>query len=199
MQPCAACREEGPHFSRAVAFGAYDNELRDLIHLLKYENVRPAADFLARALSEAILKLKLTDAVLMVPVPLYRSKKRQRRFNQAEVIARLALKRLGQPEIQFAGDLLKRIRPTQSQTGLTRPQRRDNVRGAFQVVHPNKARDRSILLVDDVLTTGTTANECARVLRRAGADKVYVATVARTLKISGRHLNSESESGVLVH
>ena len=197
MQPCAACREDVPHFSRAVAFGAYDNELRDLIHLLKYEHVVPAAGFLAALLSEAIPKLKLTDAVLMVPVPLYRSKRRQRRFNQAEVIARLAL-RSGQPEIQFAGDLLKRIRPTQSQTGLTRPQRRDNVRGAFQVVHPNKVRDRSILLVDDVLTTGTTANECARVLRKAGADKVYVATVARTLKMSDRHLNNEPEPGALV-
>jgi ComF family protein len=196
-QACNACQQEIPHFDKAVAFGAYDNELRDLIHLLKYEHVRPAGDFLARLLGEAILKLKITGPVLVVPVPLYRSKRRQRRFNQAEVIARLAFKRLRGADIEFVGDVLKRVRPTQSQIGLTRPQRRENVRGTFQVVHQSKVRNRSILLVDDVLTTGTTANECARVLRKAQAEKVYVATVARTLKISGGSID-EGESGVVV-
>ncbi|HEY5029285.1 MAG TPA: phosphoribosyltransferase family protein, partial [Candidatus Angelobacter sp.] len=73
-------------------------------------------------------------------------------------------------------------RETASQTGLTRHQRRANVRGAFAVLRPEKVKGRSILIVDDVMTTGTTAGECARVLRRAGAKEVFVATVARATK-----------------
>jgi predicted amidophosphoribosyltransferase len=79
-------------------------------------------------------------------------------------------------------DLLERTRETQSQIGLTRHQRRENLRGAFRAKDREKISGREILLVDDVFTTGTTAFECARVLRRAGAARVWVATVARTLK-----------------
>jgi predicted amidophosphoribosyltransferase len=78
--------------------------------------------------------------------------------------------------------VLERHRETQSQTGLTRHQRRENIRGAFAVARPDLIAGREVLLVDDVFTTGTTVSECARVLRRAGASKIYVATVARTLK-----------------
>jgi ComF family protein len=134
-------------------------------------------------LADAIRKLKLAEPVLVVPVPLHASKRRQRRFNQAELIARAALKELSENNLEFATKVLIRVKPTVSQIGLTRPQRRENIRGAFQVVHPNRVKGRSILLVDDVLTTGTTASECARVLRKAGAEQVWVATVARTLKI----------------
>jgi predicted amidophosphoribosyltransferase len=82
--------------------------------------------------------------------------------------------------------VLVRTRETASQTGLTRHQRRANVRGAFAVVKPEKIKGRSILVVDDVMTTGTTAGECARVLRRAGAKEVFVATVARATKEAAR-------------
>ena len=78
--------------------------------------------------------------------------------------------------------VLERRRETQSQIGLTRHQRRENLRGAFAVARPKEIAGREILLVDDVFTTGTTVSECARVLLRAGASKVFVATVARTLK-----------------
>ena len=81
-------------------------------------------------------------------------------------------------------DTLVRHRETASQVGLTRHQRRENLRGAFGVVDPERIMTRNVLLVDDVYTTGTTVSECARVLRRAGASRVYVATVARTLKIN---------------
>ena len=86
---------------------------------------------------------------------------------------------------QFAADMLERTRPTVSQIGLTRPQRVENIRGAFRVRYPSRVSGRNVLLLDDVLTTGTTVSECARILRKAGADKVWVATVARTLKESG--------------
>lgn len=182
---CPACQESRPEFVKATAYGAYDGELRELIHLLKYEQVVPAAGVLGRMLAEAIEKLGLGgDSVLVVPVPLHRSKRRQRGFNQAELIVRAALKRNAFPNLQLATGLLERTRSTASQIGLTRPQRADNIRGAFRVKHLNRMAEQ-ILLVDDVMTTGTTANECARILRKAGAQKVWVATVARTLRESG--------------
>jgi len=184
-QICFACQESRPHFIKAAAYGAYDGELRELIHLLKYEQVEPAAGVLGQMLSDAIHKLgPIADSIVMVPVPLHRSKRRHRGFNQAELIARAALKGHVFP-CELDGNLLERTRPTVSQIGLTRPQRLENIRGAFRVRHLSRVAGRNVLLVDDVLTTGTTASECARILRRAGAEKVWVATVARTLKESG--------------
>jgi ComF family protein len=184
-QICSACQESRPHFVKAAAYGAYDGELRELIHLLKYEQVEPAAGVLGRMLAQAIHKLgPIADSILVVPVPLYRSKRRERGFNQAELIARAALKGAGFC-CELRADVLERTRPTVSQIGLTRAQRIENIRGAFRVPHLNRVAGRAVLLVDDVLTTGTTASECARVLRKAGAEKVLVATVARTLKESG--------------
>jgi ComF family protein len=184
-QICPACQEARPLFVKAVAYGAYDGELRELIHLLKYERVTPAAVVLGRMLAEAIQKLGAdADPILMVPVPLHRSKRRQRGFNQAELIAGAALKN-NASRCELGTNVLERTRPTVSQIGLTRPQRMENIRGAFRVRHLSKVAGRAVLLVDDVLTTGTTASECARILRKAGANKVWVATVARTLKESG--------------
>jgi ComF family protein len=184
IQTCEACRETRPQFEKACAYGPYDGELRELIHLLKYEQVTPAAVILGGLLAAAIAKLEIRQPVLMVPVPLHSSKRRQRRFNQAELIARAALKGIALPGTELATNLLVRQRATVSQIGLTRPQRAENIRGAFRVQHPERIAGRSVLLVDDVLTTGTTASECGRVLRKAGAEKVWVATVARTLKNS---------------
>jgi len=184
-QICPACQESRPHFAKAAAYGAYDDGLRDLIHLLKYERVVPAAVVLGRMLSEAIQKLgPAADSILVVPVPLHRSKRRERGFNQAELIVRAALKNCAFRS-DLGVDVLERTRLTVSQIGLTRPQRVENIRGAFRVRHADKVAGRKVLLVDDVLTTGTTASECARILRKAGAEEVWVATVARTLKESG--------------
>lgn len=183
-QLCGACQQSPPLFAKATAFGAYEGQLRELIHLYKYDRVLPAVGLLGGMLAGAIEKLSLPGSwpLLMVPVPLHSSKRRQRGFNQSEELARAALKKLGRPSIQLAGKLLVRERATISQIGLTRPQRAENIRGAFRVVHRSSVEGQSVLLVDDVLTTGTTASECARVLRKAGAESVFVATVARTLK-----------------
>jgi ComF family protein len=186
---CLLCQRADPPFERAVAYGAYDGELRDLIHVLKFQQVRPAATVLGRMLAETIANLEQAmpvGTVAVVPVPLYRRKQAQRGFNQAETIARSALKQLSRPKrFELCAEVLLRRRETGSQIGLTRHQRRENLRGAFGVSDPTQILKRDILLVDDVLTTGTTASECARVLLRAGAARVWVATVARTLKISG--------------
>jgi ComF family protein len=182
-QLCPACQETRPHFAKAAAYGAYAGGLRELIHLLKYERVEPAAVVLGRMLGEAIQKLSISaDSILVIPVPLHSAKRRERGFNQAKLIACAALKKNAFAGVELATDVLERTRPTVSQIGLTRPQRVENIRGAFRVRHPSRVSGRNVLLVDDVLTTGTTVSECARILRKAGAEKVWVATVARTLK-----------------
>ena len=182
---CFSCSQERPAFTRAAAYGSYDEGMRDLIHLLKYDRVRPAAPILGRMLAEVIATLspEFTADPVVIPVPLHPSKVRQRGFNQSELIARAALKLHpaaldGKPNVSA----LIRQKNTISQTGMTPAQRRENVRGAFAVVRPSDIAGRDVLLVDDVMTTGTTVSECARVLRRAGAERVFVATVARVLK-----------------
>jgi ComF family protein len=182
---CGLCQRLEPPFAKAAAYGSYESGLRDLVHMLKYQGVRPAANVLGRMLAEVITGLEpcWTDAhVLVIPVPLFPAKLRRRGFNQAELIARVALKLSPSREQYLSSEVLERSRDTQSQIGLTRHQRRENLRGAFRVKDHEKISGREILLVDDVFTTGTTASECARVLRRAGAARVWVATVARTLK-----------------
>lgn len=195
---CGICRRLEQPYVKAAAYGGYDGGLRDLIHMLKYEGVRPAANVLGRMLSEVLAGLEPSFAeasLLVIPVPLHRSKMHQRGFNQAEAIARVALKlaHCGERYTIVTG-VLERVRATQSQIGLTRHQRRENLRGAFQVSHPEKVSGCDILLVDDVFTTGTTAGECARVLRRAGARRVWVATVARTLKSEAQFAHLEPDT-----
>ena len=194
---CPVCRRIQLPFTKAVAYGSYEGGLRELIHLLKYGGVPPAAGVLGRMLSEAIAALEPRlgpQPVAVIPVPLHKSKRRQRGFNQAELIARAALKLQPAPgRLVLANEVLQRQRETQSQIGLTNHQRRENMRGAFAVVRPGEVNAREVLLVDDVYTTGTTVSECARVLRRAGASRVWVATVARTLKLATRHAVIEGD------
>jgi ComF family protein len=183
---CGLCRRLEPAFQRAAAYGSYDSGLRELIHLLKYEGVRPVANLLGRMMNEVIAGLAPYfegDGVVVVPVPLHASKSRERGFNQSELIVRAALKRPPlERQFRIEAGVLERWRFTESQTGLSRHRRQENIRGAFKVALPEKVIGREVLLVDDVFTTGTTVSECARILRRAGATRVFVATVARVLK-----------------
>jgi ComF family protein len=195
---CGLCRRLEPPYVKATAYGSYESGLRELIHLLKYNQVRPAANVLGRMLVEAVEDLQPLfggTELLVVPVPLHSTKLRQRGFNQSELIARAALKvKPSAGRFQSSPGLLKRRRETKSQIGLSRHQRRENIRGAFVVTRPLEMLGREVLLVDDVFTTGTTVSECARILRRAGASKVYVATVARTLKTEAQHAIRETET-----
>ena len=194
LRRCPVCRRLERPFSRAVAYGSYEGGLRELVHLLKFNRVRPAANVLGRMLAEALTSLDQSfepaglfdrGRIAVIPVPLYKSRRRQRGFNQAELIARAALKAYpARARLQLLPDVLLRTRDTHSQIGLTSHQRRENLRGAFAVPRAAEVTGREVILVDDVYTTGATASECARVLRRAGASRVYVATVARTLKLA---------------
>ena len=200
LRRCPVCRRVERPFERAVAYGRYDGGLRELIHLLKYQGVRPAAKVLGRMLADAIVSLDSAfhqERVLVIPVPLFRGKRRQRGFNQAEMIVREALSiSTAKTRLEVATEILARTRDTHSQIGLTSHQRRENMRGAFKVMRAEEVTGREVLLVDDVYTTGTTVSECAKVLRRAGAVKVWVATVARTLKMASKYVEIEPSEAV---
>ena len=177
-QLCRACRLAPPSFVRAVSFGTYEGRMRAAIHALKYDRIHPAARRLGSMLAAAIAQLA-PDApaeMLVVPVPLHRTKHKQRGFNQARALAKSAIDALhvSHPgwHLTLAPTTLMRLRSTESQAGLTPRQRRQNVRGAFKVSDPSAVQGKNILLVDDILTTGATARAAAQSLMRAGAAAV---------------------------
>ena len=187
---CRSCRLAPPPFTRAVSYGLYEGRMRDAIHALKYNRLHPAAHGLGRLLAESIAQLadEAPSELLVVPVPLHRSKYAQRGFNQARALAREALNHLRRThpdwQLTLAPSALMRLRATESQAGLTPRQRRINVRGAFSVSDPSAVTMKHVLLVDDILTTGATARSAARALAQAGAASIWVATLARARRSS---------------
>jgi len=175
---------------RAVAYGPYQGRMRAAIHALKYDGLRPAAQGLGRMLAQAIAQLadEAPGEMLVVPVPLHRSKYAERGFNQARSLAVYALKSLGKTHPQWrltlASKTLMRLRATRSQAGLGPHARRQNVRGAFVVSDPAAVSARHVLLIDDIFTTGATVRASAQALLRAGAASVWVATLARAGRVN---------------
>jgi ComF family protein len=184
---CRPCRVQPPDFEKAVAHGTYRGTLRSLLHLLKYDGMEPLARRLGTLLAEQVLATPDLPAELhVVPVPLFKKKRRQRGFNQSDLLARATIAAIRQRRpgmhVHFASALLERRRATESQAGLSPHQRRVNVRGAFFVPRPAAVAGKEILLIDDIYTTGATARACSAALRRAGAASIRVATVARAQK-----------------
>jgi ComF family protein len=183
-QLCQPCRLAPPAFIRAIAYGGYHGELRSLVHLLKYKGMKPVARRLGLLLADSLeVFAGAATSMLVIPVPMHTAKERLRGFNHAELLARAAMvemrRRHPQWGLHLETGLLKRVRITVSQAGLTTHQRRQNLRGAFFAPHPERLAGRDVLLIDDIYTTGATARACSRVLRNAGARSVRVATVAR--------------------
>lgn len=181
---CRMCQSAPPPFQKAVAHGVYSGTLRVLLHLLKYDAMEPIAKRLGALIAEQVLAIPdLPPDLLVVPVPLFAAKQRQRGFDQAERLARsaVAVLRSRRPEmrLKLVAGALTRQRATESQAGLSPHQRRVNVRGAFFVARPAKLTGRDVLLIDDIYTTGATARACSQALRRAGAAHVWVVTLAR--------------------
>ncbi|MGB7217696.1 MAG: ComF family protein [Vicinamibacterales bacterium] len=170
---CPRCRRTRRQVDRARAIGAYDGALRAVIHALKYEGRRSLARPLA-ALMRARGADVLEGSDWLVPVPLHRSRRRERGFNQAADLAR----HLGPP----VREALRRVRPTRTQTELPQAQRHHNVRDAFALaVAAGELAGTAIVLVDDVSTTGATLDACARVLKEAGVREVRALTAARVV------------------
>jgi ComF family protein len=187
---CMACRLVPPPFVRAVAFGLYQGRMKAAIHAFKYDRLHPAARGLGRMLAQAIAQLagEAPDEMLVVPVPLHRTKHAERGFNQARALAESALRFLRKSHPQWrltlASGTLMRLRPTTSPAGLTSHQRRLNVRGAFTVSNRSAVDTKNILLIDDILTTGATARAAGQALVKAGAASVWVATLARARRVN---------------
>ena len=185
---CPNCKEQSFHFEFARAAMDRSDETLELVHRLKYGKeihlARELGILACAAFQDRRLAVALEEKWPLVPVPLHWRRQRDRQFNQAEEIAKILGEEMGLPVVKR----LKRIRRTQTQTRLTRRQRMDNLKGAFAI---RKSRfwekgnpigtgeTPGVILVDDVFTTGSTVDECAKVLRKAGARRVAVLTVMR--------------------
>jgi ComF family protein len=173
---CGPCQTEPPTFARARAAVLYEEEgpSGQAIKRFKYSRRQDMLPVMHSWLQQPLCLALVHEADLIAPVPLHPSRLKQRGFNQALLLAQAF------PEVPLERELLVRQRHTPPQTSLrTSKERRDNVKGAFAVPRPELVQGKSILLIDDVYTTGATVKECAKVLRRAGAREVNVLTVAR--------------------
>ena len=170
---CELCRRGLRGFDAAYSFGAYQDTLRELIHLFKYTRIRTLAAPLGRMIASAVPVDQSFDVV--VPVPLHWRRRLDRGFNQSELLARAVARRYG----LRVTNAVRRGRTTSAQAGLSNARRRANVAGAFTVERPRAIAGHRVLLVDDVMTTGATAAACAAALRQAGANYVALLTLAR--------------------
>jgi len=179
VHPCGPCITHGRPFAAARAASLFGGPVEEMIHRFKYGRkvhlCRPLGLMAAVRLADFTAE-HAPD--LLMPVPLHRKRLRERGFNQALLIARILAREWDLP-LAMAG--LVRARWTIPQVRLSAAERAQNVRGAFAVADPGAVARKRILLVDDVFTTGSTVDECARVLRRAGASEVLVVTVARAV------------------
>jgi ComF family protein len=174
---CANCEHRMLHFDSAVAAYRSRGVVRRLVHQFKYSGQRylrfPIAEWLCEALRDPRLDGRRFDVV--VPVPLHPARERERGFNQALLLAEILAEFAAVP----LAPLLERVRYTSTQTAHDRAERMENLRDAFRLRKNRDVRDLRVLLIDDVLTTGSTLSECARVLKAAGAVSVHAATAAR--------------------
>ena len=177
---CADCQRVRPRFNALRSWSAFDAPVRNALHRLKYRRDMGLGDALAVQLSPFVVDLNW-PVDLVVPVPLGQKRLNERGYNQVALIARplsMALR------IDYAPDVLTRIRETRSQVGLTKSERRHNVHEAFRA-NETRINGRTVLLMDDVATTGSTLSSCAEAIYAAGARDVFALTVSRALAHHG--------------
>ncbi|MBI5408554.1 MAG: ComF family protein [Nitrospirae bacterium] len=168
---CGECLEDEPAFTYARSFGLYEGALKKAINLFKFHGIKR----LSKPLSDIILSIDMPEVDTVIPVPLHKKRLRQREFNQSALLAKYMAKGLG---IEAKFDCLVKTRDTAPQVGLNSHDRRKNMKKAFQVRNSELIEGKDIALLDDVVTTGTTVRECSNVLKKAGAENVYVITLA---------------------
>jgi predicted amidophosphoribosyltransferase len=174
---CPSCRVAKPAFEAARVLGSYDGPVRQVVLKIKHAWYEPLAMTLGKLLARRIGEMPLPSRVdLVVPVPMYWLRRVVRRTNAAQTLAESLGSELG---IGLAHDLVRCRRMTARQSSLPASARRENVRGAYRISSAYDIRGATILVVDDVITTAATCDEVARVLQRAGAQRVFAAAVAR--------------------
>lgn len=177
--PCGSCLKKPPSFDAARAAFVYEGHCSELIHGFKYQNKahlrRPLALLAQESLTEFVISRRPD---MVVPVPLHKKRLRSRGFNQAVLLGELLAREWQLPMERRA---LQRIRWTEPQVSLSAAERRENVKGAFAVSDNVAVQGKRVLIVDDVLTTGSTVEECSCMLKCAGAADVAVVTVARAV------------------
>ena len=174
---CPACQKANLSFDRAYSPCAYEGVVRELIHKFKYNGREHLGEPLSRLMSEFVREYNLPiDYVdCIVPIPLHKTRLREREFNQSEILSRHLAQEFNK---ELVDNCIERYRHTRTQTELETHQRVSNVKNSFRVVDPQAIKDKNILLVDDVLTTGATSSEAAQALKNAGANIVLVLTIA---------------------
>jgi ComF family protein len=203
VSECTMCRMAPPEFERAVAFANYDNEMREMLHLLKFGGMRNVAEYvLGERMASAARRLRRVAAeeLVVIPVPLFAGRERERGYNQAGLLATAMVKRLKKVERGWAlgiqEDVLLRVKDTRAMYRLNPSQRRRDLAGAFKVAKGVRLEGREVLLVDDIMTTGATARACARALLAAGAAKVWVVTAAKAQPAGVASVAVAAQSGV---
>jgi ComF family protein len=177
---CGECAEQKPYFSIARAMFSYETMILEAIHRFKYRHDFFVGETLAAWMADyPFPDMDFLQYSLILPVPLHIKRLRERGFNQSLILS-YALGKKRKIPVDFS--LLKRKKFTETQTGMHKNERKLNIKGAFQITDERKTAGQSIILVDDVFTTGATVNECSRALREAKADKIAVLTLARVLK-----------------
>jgi competence protein ComFC len=171
---CSWCQYSKPHFASIRSWGYFQGPLREAIHALKYRRDLGLGEVLSGPLNQMLAE-STWPLDLIVPVPLGVARLKERGYNQSGLIARPLAWETG---LRYSPRALARVRETRSQVGLSLDQRKENVRGAFQA-SSNLVAGKTVLLVDDVMTTGSTLEACAVALLQAGAMKVYGLTLAR--------------------
>lgn len=175
---CTECQERALYFKKCLSLGIYQGHLKNIIQLFKFHNQPYIGKYLGNKLAALIKKNhEFLSADIIIPVPLQKMREKKRGYNQSLILAQ-ELSRCMQ--IPISKNCLKRQGNRPPQSNLSMKERKLNVRGHFLVNNHKKIKKKSILLVDDVFTTGSTLNECARVLRHAGATEILAITLART-------------------
>jgi len=164
-------------FDSAFSLWSFDKNVQTLIHYFKYSEYWLLAQPIARFMAESLHQLNFTPTnALLIPVPLHKTRQRERGYNQSEMICRFVHKNTAIP---FDNTILRRIRYTQTLTKLKTKERIKNVSGAFRVQSSESLSGKAIILIDDVLTTGATMNACARELRKLSPDAIYLFSVTK--------------------
>jgi len=174
---CPACQKKDLSFDRAFSPCAYEGVIKELIHKFKYNSKEHLGEPLSKLMSEFIREYSLPiDYVdCIIPIPLHKTRLREREFNQSEILGKYLAREFNKELINNA---IERFRHTKTQIEIKTHQRVNNVKNIFRVTDPQAIKDKNILLIDDVLTTGATSSEAAATLKNAGANIVFVLTIA---------------------